>query len=116
MTPAAPKKKQGLTDITRLPPDLESQLRNSRDRRERKIADSAFGLLVAIAGLAIIGATMYLALKEVDKWVLAGSGSVGLVVLVFGALIADRETVWPVARGMVGLAVSILRARRGKEE
>jgi hypothetical protein len=109
--PAKKKKAGGLTGMTKLPPQLEAQLAQSSARRERKIADSALGIAVALFGLAMIGATFYLALKQVDRLVLLGGATFGAVILAFGMLLADRETVWPVLRGMVALLASLMKLR-----
>jgi len=110
MTSKAPK---SLTELTQLPPELEEQLRGAQARRERKIADSFLGLIIALFGLAVFVFTGYLATRPDPSVSILGGGVVtGSALLTFGALIADRETVWPVLRGMVGLAISVIKARK----
>jgi hypothetical protein len=110
MTAKAPK---SLTDLTQLPPELEAQLRNARDRRDRKIGDSYLGIVIGLFAFAVMSFTGYLALQPgASLWVLGGGATLGVLLLCFGALIADRETVWPVLRGMVGLAISVIKARK----
>ena len=104
--------KKGLTDLTSLPPDLEVALSKAKGRREKKIADSAFGLLIALFGLGVYVLAGFLALRPAPSLILLGGlACVGTGLLVFGALVADRETVWPVLRGMMALAFSIKRVR-----
>lgn len=111
MTAKPPK---SLTDLTQLPPELEAQLARAKGRRERKIADSYLGIVIGLFALVVFCFVGWLATREPmpSLWVLGGGTVLGCLLLSFGALIADRETVWPVLRGMVGLAISVIKARK----
>lgn len=119
--------KQTLTVATELSDDLEAQLAHAQGRREKKIADSALGIFIALIGVAVLAVAAFLfiqsvpaivagtiTLKSAPIIIAAAATAVGIVFIVFGALVADKETVWPVLKGMVALAIRIRRGGSDK--
>lgn len=113
--PRRPTPKAGLletlTDYAPLAPEIR---RAPRHRQQEKTKSSALGLLVAAFAMGGFIFCGWLATRPTyDKWVLGGAVVVSAVLLAFGALVADRETVWPV---LVGLLKLFTRGRKALKE
>ena len=103
---------QTLTEQTTLSPTLEQDLKGAKQRRAKKIKDSALGLVVGAIGFLVLVLAGYLATrKDPNLTVLGGTAAVAMIFFAAGGLLADRETVWPVLRDIVGL---VLRIKSGK--
>jgi len=96
-----------LTGLTKLTGELKKA---PKARKEKKVKDSALGIVVIALALPVLAFTGFLALRPNPSLVVLGGGAgIGMVLLAFGALIADKETVLPVLRAMVGL---VIKARK----
>jgi hypothetical protein len=109
---------QTLTVATKLPEGLEEQLKGSHRRREKKIMDSAAGIIIGLIGIALMTLAGYLFVQSIPA-IVAGTitiksaqilisavlGGIGFFVVVMGATMADRETVWPVVKSFFNLYI-----------
>ena len=99
-----------LTGVSPLPEELR---RAPKHRQEAKVKSSALGLVImglASFVLALSGVLVYVTREAPNLWLLGGVGGFGFLLLSFGALVTDRETVWPVLQGMVKLVGEIRRS------
>ena len=108
--PTKPSLIATMTGIAPLPDELR---RAPKHRQEAKVKSSALGLVImAIAGvvLSLACVLVYVTRTAPNLWLLGGVGGFGFMLLSFGALVTDRETVWPVLQGMVKLVGEVRRS------
>lgn len=113
MTPAPRKTMlETLTGAAALPEEVR---RAPKKRQEEKVKNSAVGWIIVLLGIAVlvlVGLLAYQTRNDPNLTFLGGGVMVSSGLMVFGGLVADRETFGPVAAAFVGL---VLRARKAKE-
>ena len=110
MTPAPRKTMlETMTGVATLPAELR---RAPRHRQEKKVKDSAVGWVFVILGVLVLGFVGYLAYlthSAPNLWLLGGGVVVACGLMVFGGVVADRETFLPVASAFLSM---VLRAKK----
>lgn len=101
--------------LTGIAPLSEEMRKAPRARQEAKVKSSVLGLIIAGFALLLFLAVFLIAafVPGTDKWVLLGGAVTAAVLLAFGALVADRETVWP---ALVGIVTLLRKGRKAVKE
>lgn len=112
MTPAPRKTMlETLAGAAVLPEEVR---RAPKRRQEEKVKNSAVGWIIVLLGIAVlvfVGFLAYQTRNEPNLMFLGGGVLVASGLMVFGGLVADRETFGPVASAFVGLVLRIKKAK-----